>query len=98
MANNSDNLGISSRPELPIQTLNEIQSTSPQLPTPTFISYTMIPEVGPGEWGEWARRVANEAPGGVGIMDLNSRGRSDLGFFDVEEATKVSKGGGGATI
>lgn len=67
MAHDSNNLGISSRSDLPIETLNKVQSTAPQLPAPAFISQAMVPEVGSGKGRVWVGGVSDEASGGVGI-------------------------------
>jgi hypothetical protein len=67
VAHNSDNLGVSSRPDLAIEAFPKVQSTSPQLPAPAFISYAVVPEVGFVKWRKWVGCVTDEAPGGMSI-------------------------------
>ena len=67
MANNFDNLGISSASNLTVQTFDQVETTSPQLPSPTLITNAMVPEILSGKWREWVASVTNETSGSVGV-------------------------------
>lgn len=53
--------------DLPVQSFEEIQSSNDQLPSPSFIAKTMIPELFPCERRDRARGIPDKAPSGVGV-------------------------------
>ena len=52
---------VSPSTDLTIESLAQVESTSYQFPSPSFISYAVIPERFPGEWRIGFDSVANEA-------------------------------------
>lgn len=67
MAHDPDNLCLFPGSDLSVHTFDEIESTSPELPTPTFIPNAMLPEYSTGKGRKWLHGVANEASSGVGV-------------------------------
>lgn len=67
MADDSDDLCRSPRPDLTVKTLAQVESTCPQLPTPTLVSDAMIPKVLASEWRERIHGITDEAACGVGV-------------------------------
>lgn len=67
MSYDAYNLCLPPAAYLTINSFNEVKSTSPKLPSPTFISKAMIPEVLTGERREWVCTITNEAACGVGV-------------------------------
>lgn len=54
-------------PDLPVNSLEEIQSSDDQLPSPPFIAKTMIPELFSCERRDRVGGVSDKASGGVRI-------------------------------
>ena len=50
-----------------VKTLEEIQSTTPEFPAPTFVSNTMSPERFAAQGRERQSGIADEAPRGMGV-------------------------------
>jgi hypothetical protein len=73
MAHDSDNLRLSSCPDLSVHTFYEVESTSPELPTPTFVTNAVGPEVVMVKWGEGLNGVANKASSGMGVKSEQER-------------------------
>lgn len=67
MANDLDNLSVSSRSDLSVKTLHEVKSTSPELPSPSFVSDAVAPEVVVIKWREWVGRITHEAASSVSV-------------------------------
>ena len=65
MLDNLDNFGLTTSTNFTVQTLKEVDSTSEELPSPTFVTNTMRPEVVACERRERLRRVTDEATNGV---------------------------------
>ena len=73
MAHNSDNLRLSSASNLTVKTLNQVKSTSPELPSPSFISNAVVPESGSSEGREGVDCVTNETSSSVGVHAQEER-------------------------
>lgn len=59
--------------DFPVESLEEIQSSDDQLPSPPFIAKTMIPELLSFQRGDTVGGVSDEAPSGVGIKRQHKR-------------------------
>jgi hypothetical protein len=73
MTNDTDNLGFSAGPDLTIDSLDKVETTSPKLPSPSLISNAMPPEVGLIEWREGHSGVTHEATSGVSVETEHKR-------------------------
>ena len=73
MTNDTDNLRLSSRSDLTVDSFDEVKTTSPKLPSPSLVTNAMCPEIGLIEWREWNSGVTNEASGGVGVETEHER-------------------------
>jgi hypothetical protein len=73
MTNDSNNLGFSSGSDLTIDSLEEIETTSPELPSPSLVSNAMLPEVGLIEWRERYGGVTDETSSGVSVETEHKR-------------------------
>jgi hypothetical protein len=67
MAHNSDNLRLSPGSDLSVHTFDEIESTSPELPTPAFITDAVRPEIFRVKWRKRLNGVTNKASCGMGV-------------------------------
>lgn len=71
-----DNLGdfrLPTRPDFTIQPFKEINSTTPELPSPALIPQAVVPKVGPGKRRKWLGRISHETPGCVGVETQHER-------------------------
>jgi hypothetical protein len=72
----SDNLGnfrFAPCANLTIHPLHEVESPSNEFPSPTFVTYTVIPEGFTGEWREWFESISDEAACGVRVESQEER-------------------------
>ena len=67
MPDDLDNLCLPAGAYLTVQTLDQINATTKQLPSPALITYAMIPEIGSSKWRMVFYGVAHETVGCVGI-------------------------------
>jgi len=67
MAHDPDNLCLFPGSDLSVHTFDEIESTSPELPTPTFITDAVRPEILRVKWRKGLNGVANKASCGMGV-------------------------------
>jgi hypothetical protein len=67
MAHNSDNLCVSPGSDFSVQTFHEVKSTSPKLPSPSFVANAMSPEVVMVEWGERFDTITHEAASSMSV-------------------------------
>lgn len=67
MTNNFNDLGLPPAADLTVQTIEQVQSTSYKLPSPSFVSNTMGPEVLLVEWRPGRNSVTHEAACGVRV-------------------------------
>lgn len=67
MADDFEDLGRSSRVDLTVYPLEQIEATSPKLPPPAFVPQAMVPERLASEWRKGQRRVSDETLGRVGV-------------------------------
>lgn len=68
MTDDLDNLGITSGSVFTVETLKEVESTSPELPTPSLISQAELPEFLSSKWRVWQLGATDEASSGVGVQ------------------------------
>ena len=67
MADDLDDLSLPSASDLSVKTIKQVQTTSEKLPSPSFVSNAVGPEVGVVEWREWCRGVTHETASRVGV-------------------------------
>jgi len=67
MTDDSDNLSLSSAPNLAIQAINKVQTASDKFPSPTLVANTVGPEVVMVEGREIRDGITHEAAGGMRI-------------------------------
>lgn len=73
MTDNFDNLRLTARANLTIQTFDQIKATSPQLPSPSLVSQAMIPEVRSCKWREWIDAITHKATSGMCVHGQEKR-------------------------
>ena len=95
MTDYSNNLGFSSGSDLTVDSLDEVKTTPPQLPSPSLVSNTMLPEVGLIEWREWHGAVTNEASGSVSVETEHERNKEVVGVPEGLEGLLSDFGVGG---
>jgi hypothetical protein len=67
MTHDLDNLRLPPRPDFPVKPLQEVETSTEQLPSPALVSDAVGPEVGAGERREGSDRISDEAAGGVSV-------------------------------
>lgn len=67
MADDLDDLSLPSASDLAVETIEQVQTTSDKLPSPTFVSNAVSPEVGVIEGRKWCRGVTHETASRVGV-------------------------------
>lgn len=67
MSDDLDNLRFPTSAYLAVQTLDQIDATAKQLPSPALVTYAMVPEVGSSKRRMWLHAVAHETVGCVSI-------------------------------
>lgn len=73
MSNNSGDLGLASGLDFTVESLDEVHSTGPKLPSPSQVTNTMLPELVSGKWRDGFSSVADEAANSVGIQAQQKR-------------------------
>lgn len=68
MLNDLGDFCLLPRPDLPPDTLKEVDSKSPKSKPPTLVSDTVLPENLTCERREWLWGITHETPGGVGVQ------------------------------
>lgn len=67
MANDTGNLGSTASTDLTVETLNQVDTATKQLPSPTFVTDTVLPEDLTGERRECVGGVTDEAAHSVRV-------------------------------
>lgn len=67
MADNTSNLGLTAGTDLAIQTLNQVETSSEELPPPSEITNAVRPKLLPGKWRKSIGCITNEAANGVRV-------------------------------
>ena len=67
MPDDLDDLGLSSRPDLAVQSLRKIKPSGKQLPSPAFVAYAVIPEPSSSKRAIRLNRIAHEASSGMRV-------------------------------
>ena len=73
MADDFDDLSLSSRADLAVYPLAEVEGEGEQFPSPTFISNAVVPEWTPCERTVRVHAIPNETPGGMCIHGQKER-------------------------
>lgn len=67
MSDHFVDFGVSTSADFSIQSLKEIEATSPQFPPPALVPNAMGPELGAGKWRKGIGSVSHEAADGMSI-------------------------------
>lgn len=73
MSDNTSDLGLPASANFTVQTLNQVETSSPELPSPSEITDTVRPVLLSLKGRECIDRVADEAADGVGIESQEER-------------------------
>jgi hypothetical protein len=75
VANDTGDLGLPAGPDLTVQTLNEVQATSPKLPPPAEVTNTVVPVFLASERRDRSGCVADEAADGMSVETEQERNK-----------------------
>lgn len=67
MADNASDTGCSTSPDLTIETLDQVNTTAKELPSPTLITDTVLPEEGAVKGRDAVGSVTDETTNGVSV-------------------------------
>lgn len=67
MTDNASDLGLTTGSYFTVETLEKVQSTTPEFPSPSLVSKAVVPEVVSGEGRKGVGRVTHEAACSVGV-------------------------------
>jgi hypothetical protein len=86
MTDDTHDLRVSPATDLTVQTLAQVQTTSPELPAPSFVSDAVSPEVTMVEWREWFNSISYKAPCSMGVQAQHERDEQVMGIPERLEA------------
>lgn len=75
MANNAGDLCFSASPDLTVETLDQVGGAAKNLPSPTLVTDTVLPEDVAGKRREAEGRVTDEAANSVGVHAQKERNK-----------------------
>lgn len=79
MSDNTGDLGFAARTNLTVETLDKVETTGPELPSPAEVTNAVLPVFTSGEGREGSGAVTDEAADGMGVETKHERDEQVVG-------------------